>query len=176
MNKSEEELRFPDHLLTSVKRSQFHVMENRDISDEDDLQQLLLLIFNFPERSFYLFLQKHASLTEPLRRSVDGGDILVTQTDLEFFRHPKYPSDFVRIRQGSESFDWERQISSTEVEYLRFTLVLSERKRREMNIDQHLTVQSRRSANPLKLEPNLWGIGIDLRKAWAWFKSRVGRR
>jgi hypothetical protein len=174
---SEEQLRFPEELLTSVKHSKFYTIENRDISDEADLQRLLLLLFNHPERSFYVFLQKHASLRCPLDQAVGRGDILVIQTDLEFFRHPHGGSDFVRISPGSESFEWEREVCSTETEYIRFTLTLSERKRREMSIEQHLAAQALKAANPLKLEPNVWGIGVDLKKLWAWFRSRrLGRR
>ncbi len=162
---------FPEHLIASVRKSKFHVIENRDISDDQNLKRLLLYLFNFPERSFYLFVQKHASLTEPLRRSVDREDILIAQTDAYYFRHPKNARDFISITPGSEMFDWEREVSSTAQEYLRHKLVLSQRTHRAMSIDQQLGEQSRRAASPLKLEPNLWGVGIDLRKAWAWLKT-----
>lgn len=39
MSETEEELRFPEHLLTTVGRHQFHIIENRDISDDKDLQR-----------------------------------------------------------------------------------------------------------------------------------------
>lgn len=167
-----KEIRFPEYLATSVRQSKFHVIENRDISDPDDLHRLLRLLFDFPERSFYLFVQKQASLTDQLRQAVDSGDALITQTDLEFYPHPNFKHDYVRIRRGQESFDWEKEVVASATEYIRFTLVLSERKRRAMEIDLHIDAHSRKSANPLKLEPNIWGIGIDLKKVWAWLKSK----
>ena len=41
-----------------VKKSEFHVIEENDIADEDALHQLLTMLFDFPERAFYYVHEK----------------------------------------------------------------------------------------------------------------------
>lgn len=173
------DLRFPEELATSISYRKFYVIENRDISEPDDLAHLLQRLFDHPERSFYLFRQKEASFTSELDGTFALGDILITKTDLQYYRHPNFKRDFIRI-PPDPFFDWERElIQSGATEYLRVTLALSERKRRAMEIDEHLTAQARRTANPVKLEPNFMGVGFDLKKVFAlyrtWLRNRRGK-
>jgi hypothetical protein len=167
-----EEARFPEEFATSVKKSSFHVIENRDMSLPEEVERLLRVMFDHPERAFYLFVQKGASFSNPIGGALGSGDVLAVQTDLLFYRHPKFDRDFVRIGLRSELFDWEREALLTQ-EYIRFTLKLSERKRREMEVSQHLAAHAARSSSPLKLEPNIYGVGVDLRKLWASIRKRL---
>ncbi len=171
-----KEIRFPEELATSVKNSKFHIIENRDMSLREDVQQLLRLMFDHPERSFYLFVQKGASLSEEMGKALRSDDILASHTDLEFFRHPNFQGDFVRIRRGNESFDWQREVTASQQEYIRFTLELSIRKRREMEVAQYLAAGAARDSSPFKLEPNYMGLGVDLKKLWASIRKRLPLR
>lgn len=57
----------------------------------------------------------------------------------------------------------------------RHELKLSQKARREFEMQQLVAVQRAASANPIKLEPNFMGIGIDLRKAYSWLVQRLKR-
>ena len=166
------EVRFPEELASSVRKSHFHIIENRDMSLPEDVQRLYRLLFDHPERSFYFFIQKGASLSEEVGKALGAEEILASQTDLEFFRHPKFDRDFIRIHRGAESFDWQREITGSAQEYVRFTLTLSIRKRREMELEQYLAANSATDSNPLKLQLTYMGLGVDLRKLWAWLQKR----
>ena len=54
----------------------------------------------------------------------------------------------------------------------RVKLTLSERIRRELEIKQKIETERKKDSNPLELKPNFMGIGIDLRKASKWLKSK----
>ncbi len=176
MSEPAGELRIPEHLLTSVTRSQFHVIENADISDQETANHLLNLLFDYPERSFYVYVQKNASVGLYLRQAIDAEDILVVQTDLEYFRNPSAPKNFKKIHRSLDASLTPCESTPEQTEYVRLSITLSARKRRAMGVDQILEAQSQKSTNPLKLEPNLWGIGVDLRKLWTWVKLKLPHR
>jgi hypothetical protein len=170
-----EKIRFAEDLAASVKEIGFHVIENHEIFSSDDIDRLLKLMFDHPERIYYLFLQKSASLTAPLRAAIDSDDLLIRQADFAFYRHPKHEHDFRRIPSGIESFEWKREVARSQAKYIRFTIILSERKRRKMKLATQLAAYSQMSGNALKLEPNFMGFGIDLRKCWPWLRRRFFR-
>jgi hypothetical protein len=175
MNDPIKDVRLPDSAVSTVKRSEFHVIENADISDDEELAHLVETMFNFPEREYFVFLEKGAHLTQPLGHAMDGQIFRCTQTDLEFYRHPNFPLNFVKIRSGMERFDWQRELAATAKEFIRFTIVLSEWKRRELEIEQHLQVQAQKSSNPIEMKPGLWGFSIDLKKLWKLAKAKLRR-
>ena len=169
-----EDIRLPDSFLSTVRRSQFHSIENADISDDESMAHLIGLMFNFPEREFFIYLQKGASLTRPLRQAVDGQVLLCPQTDLEFYRHPSGGhGNFVKIRRGHEHFDWERELTASAQEFVRFTVVLSAWKRRKLEIEQHLEVQAQKASSPFEAKPGLYGFSVDLKKLWKLVKAKL---
>ncbi|CAN7388477.1 hypothetical protein LJR084_002472 [Variovorax sp. LjRoot84] len=170
-----KDLQLPDSVLSTVKRSEFRVIENADISDDEDLRHLIELMFNFPECAFYVYLQRDASLTQPLREAMDGKVFNCTQTDLEFFRHPNFHCDFVKVRRGQERFDWQREVTANGKEFVRFTIVLSEWKRRKLEVEQHLEAHAQRSSNPIEMKPGFAGFSIDLKKLWKLAKAKLRR-
>lgn len=170
-----KDIRLPDGVLSTVRRSEFRVIENADISDDESLAHLVELMFTFPECAFYVFLQRDASLTQPLRQAMDGKVFNCTQTDLEFFRHPNFKRDFVKVHRGMERFDWQRELTATAKEFIRFTIVLSEWKRRQLEIEQHLETHAQRSSSPVELKPGLWGFSVDLKKLWKLVKAKLRR-
>jgi hypothetical protein len=166
--------RLPEEMMASVETTFFWPIENADISTEEDLDQLLRVMYDCPEHEFYVFLQKEASKTAVLDSAMNvRGDISVVHTDLRFYRHPKSGhGNFVRVRSGDADIESMREVAQTQ-EYVRFTIRLSERKRREMEVRQHLAAHADANSNPLILQPNFNGVGINLPKAWARFRDWI---
>lgn len=167
---------FPEELMGSVETTFFWNIENAEVSTEEELEKLLRLMYDCPEHDFYLFLQKGASKTSVLDGAMSlRSDINVTQTDLRFYRRPdSAKGNFVRIRSDDSDIDRMREAAQTQ-EYIRFTIALSERKRRDMEVQQHLDAHKAADRSPWMLQPNFNGIGIDLAKAWAHIKGRFRR-
>jgi len=168
---------FPQELMGSVETTFFWEFENAEISTDEDLSKLLRIMFDCPEHEFYIFLQKDASKTAVLDGAMTiRSDLNVTKTDLRFYRRPgRAKADFIRILPEHKDYEQWREVAQTQ-EYLRFTVVLSERKRREMEVKEHVVAHTDANASPVILQPNFNGIGIDLPKAWAWLKARFRRK
>jgi len=167
--------RFPNIVPDKITKSAFHVIENSDIQSEYELNQLANLMFEFPERRYYLYVEKEGQLNEWVRQAIDAGRLLAQETDFFYYRHPKHQRDFVRIRGHMIQFDWERKVVDTQPMFRRLTLTLSEKTKRHLEIEQLLNEQSERNSNPLRLEPNFMGIGLDLKKAFVWLKRKLWR-
>lgn len=146
-----------------------HVFEEQDIQDIEKIDQIILWIYNYPEREFFLFLREGQTENRELLRALEHKGILVPTTELNFYRHPLgYPRDYVKIKPEESSFDWEREIVKTGTKFIRIKMTLCERKRRELDIQEKIESEKSVDVNPIELKPNFCGIGIDLQKAYKW--------
>lgn len=75
---------------------------------------------------------------EPLNPLIRGaeadGIILAEENEYHFYRHPNFRRDFVRIRESSAQFPWEKALLATAPMYIRTRLRLSERVKHEWAI------------------------------------------
>jgi hypothetical protein len=169
---SEEELRFPEKLATDVKRSHFHVIENSDIATEESLNRLVELMFIFPERDFYLFGLKAQGANHLVVSAERHGVLRIERWETQYYPHPNFKRDWITIDKPDSVWDWEKEVRETSPEFIRFTLKLTERWRRKMELREALSeLQKPDDKNPLLLKPSIYGVGIDLPKAWKWLKT-----
>jgi hypothetical protein len=184
MSEAEDLPRFPDITPDSVKKSRFCVFENLDFTSQADVDALIQQLFNSPEDSFYLYCEEHTSISPLVNSAVLFGAIRIIESQGFYYSHPKYKRDYVRIREPFIQWEWERKTRDKGPMFFRHELKLSERAKRDLEQAQLLQRQRvEREAervhaspdNPLKLEPNFMGIGIDLRKAWAWLRRWSGK-
>lgn len=129
-----EEPRFVDRFLPinpdKVQRHQFRYIDHRDIDTEEDIELLLKLLYEQPEISNYIFHQDGSSLNEHLLALTKFNIIRIEETEANWFRHPKFPGDFVRIRKDPP-FEWEKDVRGNEPMYWRSTIGLTEHERRK---------------------------------------------
>jgi hypothetical protein len=134
---------FPNIMPSSIKIGEFRALEKGDIHTEEDLQSLILLLFHEPECDFYYFVE-HGNAADPLLLSANGrGDILMSETDFFYYRHPKFDRDYVNIerRNGNYKWDWEREVVEKGPMFTRTKLQLSARKRTELEIWQKIEME-----------------------------------
>jgi hypothetical protein len=169
---SQEEMRFPEELATDVKRSQFHVSENSDIATEDNLNQVVELMFLLPDRDFYLFGLKEQGANHLVVSAEHHGVLRIERWETQYYPHPNFKRDWIKIDKPNPVWDWEKEVRETSPEFIRFTLKLTERWRRKMELREALSEsQKPEDKNPLLLKPSFYGVGIDLPKAWKWLKK-----
>lgn len=170
---SKEEICFPEGLATDVKRSQFYDIDNSDIATEDDLNQLVDLMFIFSEREFFLFGLKSQGANPLVLNAERHGVLYIERSETQYYPHPNFKSDWIKIDKPNPIWDWEKEVRETAPEYVRFTLKLTERWRRKMELREALSdSQESEDKNPLLLKPSLFGFGVDLPKAWKYLKER----
>lgn len=170
---NQEEMRFPEELATDVKYSQCYVIENGDIATEDDLNQLVELMFLFPERDFYLFGLKEQGANHLVVGAEHHGVLRIERSETQFYPHPNFKRDWIKIDKPNPVWDWAKEVRETSPEFIRFTLKLTERWRRKMELREALSEsQKPEDKNPLLLKLSFYGLGIDLPKAWKWLKEK----
>jgi hypothetical protein len=163
--------RFPDIPLAGVRKSTFFVIEPEDIQTDADLQQLLQMIFNLPEASFYYF-EGNGHRNGLMFGARDAGQLLLNEVEFEFYKHPRYRRDYVRIpKRDTYQFEWEKEVVEKGPMFMRFKLTLSERARRLFEVEERIKIEKKLDLNPLELKPNFFGIGVDLPRAWRWLVS-----
>lgn len=167
--------RFPVELAESVKRTRFWQFTNEDFNSEDELSALLALMYECNEDEFFLFTPQDTPINRQVSAAMDANVLLVKETRTGYYVHPKYKNNFVRIREQSARWEWQREVLAAGNTLLRHQLVFSSKALREFEMQQLLSLQKEQSMNPLKLEPNFMGIGIDLKKAFAWLKKRFAK-
>jgi len=128
-----EEATFPNIRPDSVQRSAQYDIRDTDIQSHEDLSLLIQLMFEFPERSFYLYSREDTGIKSKVLGASRTGDILIAISEHHFYEHPKFKDDFVRIRRGRTQFDWEVEVLEKSPAFVRHTLKLSERARQRLS-------------------------------------------
>lgn len=173
MTEQDDLPRFPDIVPDSVRKTRLWVHENDDFKTEEDISTLLGLMYDYPEDDFFLFTPKGASINPLVASAVAASAIVIAESKGHYYPHPKFKRDYVRIHETTVSWDWEREVLAQGNMHFRHELKLSEPARRQFEMQQLVEMQKTANSNPLKLEPNFMGIGIDLRKAYTWLKQQL---
>ena len=165
--------KFPNIVPDSIRETRFWVLENDDFKTEEEISTLLGMMYDHPEDDFILFTPKTGTINSLVSSAIGSAAIVVVETKGHYYPHPKFKRDYIRIHDATVSLDWEREVLSQGNMHFRHELKLSERARRQFEMQQFLEMQKTANANPLKLEPNFMGIGLDLRKAYTWLKQQL---
>ena len=176
MNKKEELPVFPNIIPDKMEIGAFHIIEDTDIQTADDLNELILLMFNYPERSFYYFTKKDGAPNELLENSKYRGEILMNVTEFFYYKHPNNERDYIKIQRYGGQSDWEKEVVKKGPMFVRIKLELSEKKKRELGIYQKIEIEKRIDINPIELKPNFMGFGIDLFKVFRIIKNWLNKR
>lgn len=164
--------KFPDIVPDSIRKTHFWVLENDDFQTEDEISSLLGMMYDHPEDDFHLFTPKTGAINSLVNSAISSAVIVVVEIKGHYYPHPKFKHDYVQIHEAKISWDWEREVLSQGNMFFRHELKLSESARRQFEMRQLLEMQKTANSNPLKLEPNFMGIGIDLKKAYTWLKQQ----
>jgi hypothetical protein len=133
---------FPNITPNSIKESVFHPFEHDDIKTEEDFQDLVMLMFHYPERDYYLYQEKDGAQNQLLITKVHFGDLVFEKTEFFYYRRPNGYGYVHLGRSGGESqSDWAREVVKKGPMYLQTTLKLSERKKRELEIWQKIEME-----------------------------------
>jgi hypothetical protein len=167
---------FPNIIPDKMEIGEFHEIEDADIQTADDLNELILLMFNHPERTFYYFGKKDGSPNELLENLKCRSDILMNVTEFFYYKHPNGDHDYIKIQRDGGQLDWEKEVVKKGPMFVRIKLELSEKKKRELDVYQKIEIENRINTNPIELKPNFWGFGIDLIKLARAIKNLLIKR
>lgn len=151
--------RYPDLPWSSVGKETFVPLRAEDLSSRAQVEDLILRMFDQPETSFYLYLADGQFLPVAMRYSEERHEIQMPLVKRPFYLHKA---------GGDHSFSEIKEASPNGVEYKQVTLRLTEKKRRELTIEQHLQAgEAKRPPEPvLYVKPSFLGVSIDLKALW----------
>jgi hypothetical protein len=176
MNKEKGLPVFPNIIPDQIEISQLREIEDADIQTKADLNELIFLMFNNPERSFYYFCKKDGAPNELLESSKCRGDILMNVTEFFYYKHPTNERDYIKILQDSRQSDWQKEVIKKGPMFVRIKLELSEKKKRELEVYQKIEIEKKMDTNLIELKPNFYGFGIDLLKVFRVIKNWLSER
>ena len=163
---------FPDILPSSIKESRFYQFEEGDTQTDGELRDLIILMYNYPERDFYYFRRREGPSHGPLDSALHAGLILEEEAELFWYKQPELARSFVRVhvRDGNYEWDWQKEAVQKSPMFVRIKLRLSERTRRELEIKQKIEAEKEVESNPLEFKPGVAGFSIDLVKTYDWVR------
>ena len=169
--------RFPEELVTDVKKSYFYLLESSDITSEEDLDHLIRFMFEFSDRAFYLVSPVSQGCNHFVLSAEQHGVLNLVRTERHYYPHPNYKRDYIKIDKDPPVWDWEKEVKEKSPEHIRCTMELTERWRRKLELREALSETSEKESeeSPLILKPNMFGIGLDLPTAAKWFKRKFGK-
>lgn len=147
-----------------VKESRMHIFEDDELDTEKQVNNLILLMFEYPEREFFLFHNTNIQLSPKLKSAEEQNIILLNEVECFYYKHPKYKKDYVKISGNNLQFEWEKELIKKGPEYHKFTLKLTQKAKRDLEISYKKFKEKQIIENPLELKPNFLGFGIDLIK------------
>ncbi len=155
---------YPDIPWSSIEEGKFLPLTLEDLTPRAAVEELIKLMFDAPEVSYYLYTRVGQPAPDAVINAVVRGEILTSLVERPFFLH----------RAGSDhTFSQIQEASPDGVEYQRITIKISEKTRRDLTIRLHLaTTEELKPPDPvLKLEPNVYGFGINLRAFCKWVRG-----
>ncbi|MBT6690434.1 hypothetical protein HN903_02475 [archaeon] len=165
-----------DILPDKVEVIKYHRFENKDIQSEGALNELISLMFDHPERDFYVFTEKNSKPNSLLMKANKDGSILINEVELFYYRHPRDKHSFIRIPRGGGEFEWEKELTKQGPMFQRTKLKLTARMKRQLEALNKIALEKRSDSFPIELKPNLFGLGLDLNKLFRFVRQFFGKR
>ena len=135
---------FPDILSSSIKESKFRILESGDINTQEDMSELIRLLFEEPECSFYFFSEKDRGNKDSLLVvAMNQGDIVVDKTEFFYYKHPNHDRDYleIEVRDGNYQWPWQKEVVEKGPMFVRREIKLSQRKRTELETLQKIVME-----------------------------------
>ncbi|MDX5991741.1 hypothetical protein [Ectopseudomonas alcaliphila] len=173
MADSEELLVFPDIVPDSIVRTRLWVHENSDFKDEEAISDLLGRLYDYPEDDFCLYVLREESVAPLLGAAIDNGVVSISEAKGHYYPHPKFKRDYICIKESLIRWEWEREVLLKGNMYFQHALKLTVKARREFEMQQQVAMHKAADSNPLMLQPNFMGLGVDLNKAYSWLSRKM---
>jgi hypothetical protein len=116
-----------------------------DITTEQDLVKITLMMFNEPEVAVEYFSEYQKQLAPLLKAAIDRGDILLLKSENYYYKHHRHDRVYVLVPPSipgvKDAPQWKRKLVETSPPFVKNTLSLSERKKREYELYQKIEME-----------------------------------
>jgi uncharacterized protein YciU (UPF0263 family) len=140
-DKAVSELILPEPI--SIKKRGFRVIEYGEMQSDEDVQQLIHLLWRQPEITAYYYYRKDGPMDKGLSAAHARGDILMNEMKQRFYAHPNFKRDYIQIidRDGNYEWDWEKEVVEKGPEFRQVKLELTGWKKTQLEIWDKIQIE-----------------------------------
>lgn len=125
---------FPESIIPDkVEESLIHILENDDFTNPKEVKKFIEVMYKCPERKFYLFVEHDKPINQYLMEAKNKNKILMNVCELNFYPHPKFKRDYIKIDKNNISFDWEKDVLNKSPMFKKITLTLTKEAEKELD-------------------------------------------
>ncbi len=182
-NQEKELLKWPESLPPPVQVTRLPKeipLHHIDLIHDQDINNVLHALYFFSEDK-YFFYYEYSNSKVPEGFSLEKlklNGIDTKKYENFYYRRPwddekpeKY--NYQQFTPANIEYTWQQDIVNKGPMYGRVQLELFEWKRKSIDVDQ--ISEATKDTNPLILQPNMAGIGVDLYKLVRWVKNRFSK-
>jgi hypothetical protein len=128
---------------SSIRLTKVLNFQREDFLKEVDVQALLANLFYDPEIATYYFCEHGREWDPLLSDAIQRNDIIVEKSENFYFKDLRFERNYVKIevRDGNYDWEWQRDLAEKCPMHSRSTLILSTRKRLELETWQKIRME-----------------------------------
>ena len=151
------------------------IIHGKEIPSEHSLRSLCETLFYYPEREIQLYLEHKSPKSSLILDELRKHGVLCENTEYYYYEKRKNSCVFVKLKIEEAKTQWQKDAIEKGPMFGKTILQLSERKKREYEMQQLMDKMKSDDNNPLELKPNMFGIGVDLLKLFKFVKKKIFR-
>lgn len=159
-----------------------HALYRENLVATEDIKSLIHDLFFFPEDKYFLYYEYDSNeipdgfSTEKLERH----GIALHKYENFYYHRPwdkEHPEEYsyVRLNASDIKLPWQQELVDAGPMYGRVLVELMEWQKKEIELSIIKGV-SDKNDDPLLLQPNIFGFGLDLKKIWPWIKRITSKK
>jgi len=159
-----------------------HVLYRTDLITDEDIQGLIHDLFFFPEDKYFLYYEySNKEIPEGFdAKKLKQYGLSLRKHENFFYRRP-WDKDrpeqysYVRLTVSGIKYPWQQEIVDKGPMYGRVQIDLMEWRKKEIELAR-IKALSKKDEDPLILQPNICGVGIDIKKIPSWIKRIFSKK
>jgi hypothetical protein len=100
-------------------------LQDKDITSDEDVQNLILDIYYRPEVEFYYYQEYGKERNKYLSQACNSGQILMNDFEYYYYKHPNFIQTYVKIQKHNIKFDWQREVRESTPMFIKTRVLLS---------------------------------------------------
>jgi TIR domain len=126
-----------------VTRQRLRVFVEGDFLSQDDVDELVQLLWEEPDTTFYYYCERDRPLEPQLLARVSTGVVRADDYERRYYRHPKHDRSYLRIAGTEDAVaEWQLELLRAGPEYWRTTLTLSPLARQQLDTRHKIALEA----------------------------------
>lgn len=177
--------KWPDSLPPPAEMTMLppeHGIYRESLIKDEDIYNLIHDLFYFPEDKYFLYYE-YASSEIPEgfdTKKLEQLGLVLRKHENYFYRRPFGDKDpdrysYIRLTVADIKYPWHQELIDSGPMYGRVQIELMEWAKKDIELQRIKSLDSK-DEDPLVLQPNFMGVGVDLKKIPSWLKRVFSKK